>query len=78
MQLCRAGGPAGRRLMRQESTYALVHSPSPHELSQEVRQRIEHGWWPLGTPFVHGEQYIQAMVQHPTPSETDEGSVDGS
>ena len=56
--------------MRQENTYALVHSPSPHELTQEVRQRIEHGWWPLGTPFVHGEQYIQAMVHHPSPSET--------
>jgi hypothetical protein len=48
--------------MKNDCTYELVHSPNPTELSQAVSDRIEDGWWPLGTPFVHGERYIQAMV----------------
>jgi len=27
-----------------------------------VRERINQGWWPMGTPFVHGDRFIQAMV----------------
>ncbi len=45
-----------------DATYELVHSPTPNELSEAVSERISKGWWPLGTPFVHGEHFIQAMV----------------
>jgi hypothetical protein len=45
-----------------DATYELVHSATPGELSQAVSERIEQGWWPMGTPFVHGDRYIQAMV----------------
>ncbi len=48
--------------MNSESIYELVYSPTPTELSETVTERISEGWWPLGTPFVHGEDYIQAMV----------------
>ncbi|MCU0234070.1 MAG: hypothetical protein MUE90_08595 [Thermoanaerobaculales bacterium] len=48
--------------MSHDSSFVLVHSPSPGELERAVSERIEEGWWPLGTPFVHGERYIQAMV----------------
>ena len=44
------------------NTYELVHSSTPGELSQAVSERIEKGWWPMGTPFVHGDRFIQAMV----------------
>ena len=55
--------------MSDDTTYQLVHSPSPGELTDEVSKRISEGWWPLGTPFVHGEHFIQAMVQEPTAAE---------
>jgi len=45
-----------------DTTYELVHSPTPHELSEAVSERISRGWWPMGTPFVHGDHFIQAMV----------------
>jgi len=45
-----------------EATYELVHSATAGELSQAVSERIEKGWWPMGTPFVHGDRFIQAMV----------------
>lgn len=52
--------------MRENRSFELVHSPTPGELSQAVDRRIREGWWPLGTPFVHGEHYIQAMVHDPS------------
>ena len=45
-----------------DTTYELVHSPTPHELTEAVSERIRKGWWPMGTPFVHGDHFIQAMV----------------
>ena len=45
-----------------DTTYELVDSPTPSELSQAVSERINLGWWPMGTPFVHGDRFIQAMV----------------
>ena len=48
--------------MSEAPTYELVYSPTPGELSQMVSEKIDQGWWPLGTPFVHGERYVQAMV----------------
>jgi hypothetical protein len=54
--------PVREGAMKNDCTYELVHSASPVELSKAVSDRIEDGWWPLGTPFVHGERYIQAMV----------------
>ena len=48
--------------MSETPTYELVYSPTPGELSQMVSDKIDQGWWPLGTPFVHGECYAQAMV----------------
>ena len=48
--------------MNDSPTYELVHSSTPGELSQAVSERINDGWWPMGTPFVHGDRFIQAMV----------------
>ena len=48
--------------MDAKQVYELVHSADPHDLSKHVDDRIAEGWWPVGRPFVHGEQYIQAMV----------------
>ncbi len=48
--------------MHDANSYELVHSSTPGELSQAVSERIEMGWWPMGTPFVHGDRFIQAMV----------------
>lgn len=48
--------------MNESPNYELVGSPTQAELSQMVRDRIDQGWWPLGTPFVHGENYVQAMT----------------
>jgi hypothetical protein len=48
--------------MNNKQVYELVHSSDPNELSRFVDDRIAEGWWPIGRPFVHGEQYIQAMV----------------
>ena len=48
--------------MSDNTTYELVDSPTPGELAQAVSERINRGWWPLGTPFVHGERYVQAMI----------------
>ena len=48
--------------MHDANTYELVHSSTPGELSLAVSERIEMGWWPMGTPFVHGDRFIQAMV----------------
>jgi hypothetical protein len=48
--------------MNHDSSLVLVHSPSPGELERAVSERIAEGWWPLGTPFVHGERFIQAMI----------------
>jgi len=45
-----------------DTSYELVHSATPSELSQAVSERIEKGWWPMGTPFVQGDRFIQAMV----------------
>jgi hypothetical protein len=45
-----------------DTSYELVDSPTPHELSEAVSERIRKGWWPMGTPFVHGDRFIQAMV----------------
>ena len=45
-----------------DTTYELVDSPTPSGLSQAVSERISLGWWPMGTPFVHGDRFIQAMV----------------
>jgi hypothetical protein len=45
-----------------DTTYELVHSPTPNGLSEAVSERIHQGWWPMGTPFVHGDRFIQAMV----------------
>ena len=52
-----------------DTTYELIHSPTPGELSDAVRAKIDEGWWPIGTPFVHGEHFIQAMVQERNASE---------
>lgn len=62
--------------MKSDTTYELVHSPSPTDLSREVLQRVEQGWWPLGTPFVHGERYIQAMVHENHAENTADGPAD--
>ena len=51
--------------MSDNTSYELVHRPTPGELSQAVQEKIDQGWWPLGTPFVHGEHFIQAMVFEP-------------
>ncbi len=40
--------------MNDSPTYELVHSSTPGELSQAVSERINDGWWPMGTPFVRG------------------------
>ena len=48
--------------MDSKQIYELVHSPTPADLSDAVDDRIGDGWWPVGRPFVHGEQFIQAMV----------------
>jgi hypothetical protein len=48
--------------MNDSPTYELIHSSTPGELSQAVSERIDDGWWPMGTPFVHGDRFIQAMV----------------
>jgi len=53
--------------MNDPTTYELVHSSTPGELSQAVSERIEMGWWPMGTPFVHGDRFIQAMVLERSP-----------
>jgi hypothetical protein len=54
--------PVEEGSMMNDATYELVHSPTPGELSQAVSERIDQGWWPMGTPFVHGDRFIQAMV----------------
>ena len=48
--------------MSETPTYELVDSPTAGQLSQAVADRVSRGWWPLGTPFVHGERYVQAMI----------------
>ena len=58
----RVGPPVEEGSMMNDTTYELVHSATPNELSQAVNERIEKGWWPMGTPFVHGDCFIQAMV----------------
>lgn len=64
--------------MIDEATYELVHSPTPSELSQAVSERINDGWWPMGTPFVHGERFIQAMVlERPADKRLQKPSTDG-
>jgi hypothetical protein len=62
--------------MKSDSTYELIHSPTPTDLSREVLHRVELGWWPLGTPFVHGERYIQAMVHEPSPGNAGDEPAD--
>jgi len=54
--------PVEEGAMTNDATYELVHSSTPGALSQAVRERINQGWWPMGTPFVHGDRFIQAMV----------------
>jgi hypothetical protein len=34
------------------------------------------GWWPLGRPYVRGEQFIQAMVFEPRFDERERGADD--
>ena len=51
--------------MSQTASCELVRSTSLDDLSSAVTNRIVDGWWPLGRPFIRGEQYIQAMVFEP-------------
>jgi len=51
--------------MSQTASCELVYSSSLDDLSSAVTNRIVDGWWPLGRPFIRGEQYIQAMVFEP-------------
>ena len=51
--------------MSQTASCELVSSSSLDDLSSAVTNRIVDGWWPLGRPFIRGEQYIQAMVFEP-------------
>ena len=51
--------------MSQTASCELVSSSSLDDLSSTVTNRMVEGWWPLGRPFIRGEQYIQAMVFEP-------------
>ena len=51
--------------MSQTASCELVYSSSLDDLSSAVTNRIVDGWWPLGRPFIRGEQYNQAMVFEP-------------
>ena len=51
--------------MSQTASCELVSSSSLDDLSSTVTSRMVEGWWPLGRPFIRGEQYIQAMVFEP-------------
>ena len=51
--------------MRQTASCELVRSTSLDELSSVVTHRMVEGWWPLGRPFIRGEDFIQAMVFEP-------------
>lgn len=51
--------------MSQTASCELVSSSSLDGLSHTVTSRMVDGWWPLGRPFIRGEQYIQAMVFEP-------------
>ena len=52
--------------MSQTASCELVSSSSLDDLSSTVTNRMVEGWWPLGRPFIRGEQYIQAMVFEPS------------
>ena len=49
--------------MSQTASCELVSSSSLDDLSSTVTNRMVEGWWPLGRPFIRGEQYIQAMKE---------------
>ena len=51
--------------MSQTASCELVSSSSLDDLSSTVTNRMVEGWWPLGRPFIRGEQFIQAMVFEP-------------
>jgi len=51
--------------MNQTASCELVSSSSLDDLSSTVTNRMVEGWWPLGRPFIRGEQFIQAMVFEP-------------
>ncbi len=51
--------------MSQTASCELVRSPSLDDLSDTVTDRMVQGWWPLGRPFIRGEDFIQAMVFEP-------------
>jgi hypothetical protein len=51
--------------MSQTASCELVSSSTLDDLSSTVTNRMVEGWWPLGRPFIRGEQYIQAMVFEP-------------
>ena len=62
--------------MSQTATCELVRSSSLDDLSNAVTNRMVDGWWPLGRPYVRGEQFIQAMVFEPRFDERENGADD--
>ena len=62
--------------MSQTATCELVFSPTLNDLSDAVTDRMVEGWWPLGRPFAHGENFIQAMVLDPRFDELDPITVE--
>jgi len=62
--------------MSQTATCELVRSSSLDDLSNAVTNRMVDGWWPLGRPYVRGEQFIQAMVFEPRFEEQKRGADD--
>ncbi len=48
--------------MSRAGKYELVSAGTSEQLAEKVNEKIDEGWQPFGSPFIHGGNILQAMV----------------